>query len=61
MVIKNDITRMAVKENLSTVHKSCEEGLTGEWDCSTDEGKKGFQDMISLIEIIAKDLEIEIE
>lgn len=25
---------------------SCEEGLSGEWDCSTKEGRESFRDMI---------------
>ena len=41
------------KETISliqTVIKSCEEGRDGTWDCSTDEGKEGFNDMKSLLE-----------
>ena len=30
--------------------RSCEEGKSGEWDCSTDEGKEGFNDMIYMLE-----------
>jgi len=29
---------------------SCNEGYTGDWDCTTDEGKEGFLDMITLLE-----------
>ena len=36
--------------NIQTVIKSCEEGRDGDWDCSTDEGKEGFNDMITLLE-----------
>jgi hypothetical protein len=30
--------------------ESCEQGISGEWDCTTDEGKEGFNDMITLLE-----------
>lgn len=30
--------------------ESCNQGISGEWDCSTDEGKQGFEDMITLLE-----------
>lgn len=29
---------------------SCNEGYTGDWDCTTNEGKEGFLDMITLLE-----------
>ena len=35
---------------------SCEEGLSGDWDCSTEEGKESFGDMISIIEMIQNEL-----
>ena len=35
---------------------SCEEGLSGDWDCSSEEGKESFGDMISIIEIIEQEL-----
>ena len=35
---------------IMTVRKSCEEGADGSWDCSTDEGKEGFNDMITLLD-----------
>lgn len=35
---------------LKTLIKSCEEGQSGEWDCSTDEGKEGFGAMIDQLE-----------
>lgn len=35
---------------IDTVRKSCEEGFDGTWDCSTDEGKEGFNDMITLLD-----------
>lgn len=36
--------------NIGVVIKSCEEGRDGDWDVSTDEGKEGFDDMITLLE-----------
>lgn len=30
--------------------ESCNQGISGEWDCTTDEGKEGFNDMITLLE-----------
>jgi len=30
--------------------ESCEQGISGEWDCTTDEGKEGFESMITLLE-----------
>ena len=38
--------------SLSTLHilrVDAETGLNGEWDCTTDEGKEGFQCQIDLI------------
>lgn len=43
--------------NLLTFLKmSCEEGLDGTWDCSTEEGRESFGDMISIIEMIEEEL-----
>ena len=36
------------------VYNSCVEGYTGEWDCSTEEGRKGFLDMTDLLRRVAK-------
>ena len=41
---------------LTILKMSCEEGLDGTWDCSTEEGKESFADMISLIEVIEQEL-----
>ena len=46
-----------VKDNLNVLKRSCAEGKSGEWDCSTKEGREGFDDMITIIERIEKDLE----
>jgi len=34
----------------------CQEGLDGTWDCTTEEGRESFGDMISLIELIENEL-----
>jgi len=34
-----------LKELLDVLRHSCEEGLDGTWDCSTAEGKEGFNNM----------------
>jgi hypothetical protein len=39
-----------VISRIDTVITSCEQGKSGEWDCSTDEGKEGFDAMIQLLD-----------
>lgn len=49
----NKPTPEEIKEamiDIATVKKSCEEGLDGTWDCSTEEGREAFNDMITLLE-----------
>lgn len=41
---------------LTILKMSCEEGLSGEWDCSSEEGKESFGDMVTIIEMIEKEL-----
>lgn len=41
---------------LTILKMSCEEGLSGDWDCSSEEGRESFGDMISIIEMIEKEL-----
>ena len=41
---------------LNILKMSCEEGLDGSWDCTTEEGRESFGDMISIIEIIQQEL-----
>lgn len=48
LILLNDIKEH--NRNINTVIKSCEEGRDGDWDVSTDEGKEGFDDMITLLE-----------
>ncbi len=35
---------------MNTVRKSCEEGYDGTWNSATNEGKEGFNDMITLLD-----------
>jgi hypothetical protein len=41
---------------LNVLKMSCQEGLDGTWDCSTEEGKESFGDMIAIIELIENKL-----
>lgn len=41
---------------LNVLKMSCEEGLDGSWDCTTEEGKESFGDMITIIEMIKNEL-----
>jgi len=40
---------------------SCVEGKTGDWDCSTEEGRESFEDMYDLLERIAERYNISTE
>ena len=62
-------TRKAIREALSglisegdliTLMNSCAEGYTGEWDCSTQEGREGFQAMYDHLSKIATRLKINV-
>ena len=41
---------------LNVLKMSCEEGLSGDWDCTSEEGRESFGDMISIIEMIQNEL-----
>jgi len=41
---------------LTILKMSCQEGLDGDWDCTTEEGRESFGDMISVIELIENKL-----
>ena len=46
-------TKKEIKEamrDIEIVKKSCEEGIDGTWDCSTEEGRESFNDMVDLLE-----------
>lgn len=53
--------KKVIKSELETLYNSCVEGFTGEWDCSTSEGKEAFQPMADGIQEIANRLGIELE
>ncbi len=54
-------TKEKIKSILTTLRNSCKEGEDGTWDCSTDEGREGFNYMVDDCEEIAKLLDIELE
>jgi len=37
---------------LSILKMSCQEGMNGDWDCSTEEGRESFMHMIAIVELI---------
>ena len=49
------------KELLQALRNSCYEGLDGTWDCSTDDGKEGFDDMALICHKIAEILKIQLD
>jgi ElaB/YqjD/DUF883 family membrane-anchored ribosome-binding protein len=48
-----------ILEKIKILHDSCEEGLDGSWDCSTDEGKESFIDMQDLLKEVKMYIENE--
>ena len=48
----------SIKKILINLRNSCLEGLSGTWDCSSDEGRESFQPMAESCEEIAKLLNI---
>jgi hypothetical protein len=50
----------SIKKLLVGLRNSCLEGLDGTWDCSTDEGREGFEPMADDCEEIAKLLNIKL-
>ena len=49
-----------VIDKLTNLRMSYQEGLDGTWDCSTEEGREGFEAMIDACDEIAKHLGIEL-
>jgi hypothetical protein len=41
---------------LNVLKMCCEEGMNGDLDCSTQEGRESFGDMIAIIELIENKL-----
>jgi hypothetical protein len=46
-----------IKTNLNTLIESCNEGMTGEWDAGSIEGRESFAPMIELLNQIKKELD----
>lgn len=46
---KKKYTDEDARKDFKALWDSCSEGYTGEWDCSTDEGRQGFQAMQTLL------------
>jgi len=51
----------STRTRLQTLYNSCIEGHTGVWDCSTDEGREGFDAMAQGVKKIAKTLNLKIK
>ena len=49
-----------IESLLGTLYDSCVEGHSGEWDCSTSEGRESFIDMATIIEELASELKAHI-
>ncbi len=44
-----------IKANINNLRKDCEMALTGEWDCTTQEGiDTGFPAMIEVVDVIER-------
>ena len=52
--------KQIISEELETLRNSCLEGLDETWDCSTKEGREGFQPMADSCEKIAAILGIDL-
>lgn len=53
--MKNKIDLILEAETeLNILIQSCQEGLSGDWETETAEGREGFQDMIKGLEKIKK-------
>jgi len=55
---RNHVQR--IQSRLNTLLKCCREGRDGSWDCSTDEGKEGFDSMANLVTDIATLLDLDL-
>ena len=55
-----EVEETTIFEKLTRLRNSCQEGLDGTWNCSTDEGRDSFEPMIDDCEEIAKMLGIEL-
>ena len=51
---KKKYTDEDARKDLKILRDSCFEGLSGEWDCATEEGRHGFEAMITLLDRVAE-------
>jgi len=51
----------SIKKLLLDLRNSCLEGLDGAWDCSTEEGREGFESMADDCEEVANLLKLKLE
>jgi hypothetical protein len=54
------VDQESLAQAVTNLRMSCKEGLVGTWDCSTEEGREGFDAMIDACDDIAKLLGIEL-
>ena len=58
--IREALNGLRFKDDLVTLMNSCAEGYTGEWECSTQEGREGFVAMYDHLSKIAARLNIDV-
>lgn len=51
---KKMYTNEDARKDFIALRDSCSEGLSGEWDCSTEEGRQGFDAMLELLDRLNK-------
>ena len=54
------MTPEQLQRKFISLMNSCAEGYTGEWDCSTDEGKDGFEAMHEGLQKLAEHFNIDV-
>ncbi len=57
---KNKLTEDEVKSMFVALINSCQEGLDGTWDCSTEEGRESFEPMYEDARALAKHFGVDI-
>jgi len=53
-MLKKKYTDEDARQDFKALRDSCVEGKEEAWDCSTEEGKEGFDAMIELIDRLMK-------
>lgn len=59
--LKKKVDIAKLKTLLTAVRNSCEEGLDGSWDCTTNEGRESFEAMSVDCEEIAAELGVKLK